>query len=162
MRHLYGFLLAVAMSAALFFGGGLGVWRIVTVSGASSAPGALALTGTRGLLPIAALLATGLLLGILLTGPRVSPLATGLPGLVLLGWSVLLVLRGKYALRFVPLPASHFAAGFSAMLSSGALGLLGAVMLIPLLRPSRWRRTADYDDDIDDDIDVPAVLGLVP
>jgi hypothetical protein len=163
MRHLYGLLLALALAAALFFGGGLGVWRIVTWPASGSAPGSLTLTGPRGLLPLAALLGTGLLLGILLTAPRVSPFGTGLPGLVLLGWSALLVLRGRYALRFVPLPASHFGAGFGAMLSSGVLGLLGAVMLVPLLRPSRWRRWPGYDDETDiDDLDVPAALGLIP
>jgi hypothetical protein len=163
MRHLYGFLLALVLSAALFFGGGIGVWRIVTEPAAGRTPSAFTLTGMHGVLPLAALLGTSLLLGILLIAQRASPLCTGLPGLALLGWSALLVLRGRYAMRFVPLPASHFAAGFSLLLSSGMLGLLGTLMVIPLLRPSRWwrRPVEDYDAD-EDDIDVPTALGLVP
>lgn len=165
MRHLIGFTLALAMSAALFFGGGLGGWRITTAGTGSAHATWGALTSVHGLLPLGALLATGLLLGILLAAKRVSPLATGLPGLVLLGWSALVVLHGRSALRFVPLHGSHFATGFTALLSTGALALTGAVMIVPLLWPSRWRRRDTYHDDDDfddDDFSVPSALGLVP
>jgi len=157
MRHLFGFMLALVMSAALFFGGGFGVWRIGALHGVAHA-----LTSVHGLLAVGAVLCTGLLLGILLTAPGVSPLAAGLPGLVLLGWSALVVMHSRYALRFLPLPGSHYAAGFTTMLLSGVLGLIGAAMIVPLVVPSRWRRRYVDDDFDDDDVDVPAALGLVP
>jgi len=157
MRHLFGFMLALVMSAALFFGGGFGVWRIGALHGVAHA-----LTSVHGMLAVGAVLCTGLLLGILLAAPGVSPLAAGLPGLVLLGWSALVVMHSRYALRFLPLPGSHYAAGFTTMLLSGVLGLIGAAMIVPLVVPSRWRRRYVDDDFDDDDVDVPAALGLVP
>jgi hypothetical protein len=163
MRHFTGFLLALAMSAALFFGGGWGIWRIASahVAGGPFAGGHV-LTSVPGLLAVGAVVGTGLLLGIVLAAPAVSPLAPGLPGLALLGWSGLMIAHSSYALRFVPLPGSHYAAGFTSMLLSGALALVGAAMIIPLLLPSRWRRRYIDDEFDDDDIDVAAELGLVP
>jgi hypothetical protein len=163
LRHITGFILALAMSAALFFGGGWGIWRIASAHGAGSPLGdGQALTSVPGLLAVGAVVGTGLLLGILLAVPAVSPLAAGLPGLGLLGWSGLVVAHSRYALRFVPLPGSHYAAGFTSMLFSGALALAGTAMVVPLLVPSRWRRSYVDDEFDDDDIDVSAELGLVP
>ena len=72
-------------------------------------------------------------------------------------------MRGKHALTYVPMAGSHYAAGFALMLTSGALALLGVMMVIPLFVPSRWRRAeSEVDDFNDDDIDVPSQLGLVP
>jgi hypothetical protein len=160
MRHWFGLILALDLSAALFFGTGWGVWSLARTHGTLS-PHTLA--STHGLLVVGALVGTGLLLGILLAVRAVSPLGTGLPGLTLLGWSALVMVHSRYALRFMPLPASHFAAGFTVMLVSGVLALAGAAMIIPLFVPSRWRRRRPYDEEYDeDDIDVPAVLGLVP
>jgi hypothetical protein len=163
MRHFTGFILALAMSAALFFGGGWGIWRIASAHRAGDLlGGGQLLTSIAGLLAVGAVVGTGLLLGILLAAPGVSPLAAGLPGLGLLGWSALVVAHSRYALAFVPLPGSHYAAGFTSMLLSGALALVGAAMIVPLLLPSRWRRRYASDEFDDDDIDVSAELGLVP
>ena len=88
MRHVVGFILALMLAAALFAGGGWGTDMIRAVqhdgTGLSSMTGALALAAVAG---------TGLLLGLLLVVPAVSPLAAGLPGLALLGWTGLLVAR---------------------------------------------------------------------
>jgi hypothetical protein len=163
MRHLIGVILALAMSAALFFGAGLGIWRITALSGSASGLGVGALGSTTNLVPLAALLGAGLLLGVLLLVPRASPLGTGLPGLLLLGWSGWLVVRGKHVLTYVPMAGSHYAAGFTAMLGSGVLIFLGLAMIVPLFVPSRWRRATTEVNDFDGgDIDVPAELGLVP
>jgi hypothetical protein len=162
MRHFAGFILALVMSAALFFGAGWGVARIIALHGTNhglaTAP---ALTSLHGLLAVAAVAGTGLLLGILLAVPGISPLATGLPGLALLGWSALVVLGNRDSARLLPYPGSHYAAGFSFLLLNGMLAVLGAAMIIPLLIPTRWRRPGAYADDYDDDdIDVTAALGL--
>ena len=164
MRHLFGVLLGLAVSAALFFGVGYGVNRIIALRGTVTSAGAQhALTSTHGLIAIGVLVATGLLIGILMLVP-VSPLATALPGLALLGWSALVVLHNRYAARYFPLPNSHFGQGTSFLLFSGVLAMLGAIMIIPLFVPSRWRGRGSYLDDIDEDEDVSVehALGLVP
>jgi hypothetical protein len=157
MRHLFGFVLALAISAALFFGVGLGIWRISALGRSADGLSLSALGTTANLVPLAALLGAGLLIGAALLIRRASPLGTGLPGLALLGWSGVLVMRGRHVLAYVPMAGSHFGAGFAVLLGSGALALMGAVMIIPLFLPSRWRRA-----ELDDYIDIPAELGLVP
>lgn len=141
MRHVFGFILALVLAAALFAGGGWGVDRVGSLQRDGSS-----LTGMSGLLALAALLGAGLLLGILLVAPGASPLAVGLPGLALLGWSVLLVVSSSRAERLIPLPGNATSAGFRTLLTSGVLALLGMAMVIPLFMPSRWRRRAEADD----------------
>jgi hypothetical protein len=164
MRHLVGLVLALALLAALFFGAGGGVEKIIELRGPVTATGAShALTSPQGLVAVGAVAGTGLLLGLLLAVPQVSPLATGLPGLVLVGWSALVVLHSRYVLRYLPLASTHFAAGINYLLLNGVLALLGVTMLIPLAVPSRWRRRRlEADDEESDDIDVRAALGLIP
>ncbi len=163
MRHLAGLILALVLAAALYFGAGWGVERVIALRGDITSHGAQhALTSPAGLFAVAAVAGTGLLLGILLAAPGVSPLATGLPGLVLLGWSVLVVIHSKYALRYVPLPGSHFTAGITYLLFNGMLGLLGAAMIVPLVVPSRWYRRSAYLEDEEEEYDVQRELGLVP
>jgi hypothetical protein len=153
MRHVIGFILAAVMSAALFFGAGWAVSR--TLPGQLTHQAGLS---THAALALAALAGTGLLLGILLVAPIISPLAAGLPGLILLAWSGLLVVSTGHALRLIPLAGTVYATGFTTLLASGMLGLAGAVMIVPLFIPSRWRRR-DNDDD-DDDISMPEAIGL--
>ena len=163
-RHFVGFLLALVLLAILFFGAAWSVGRIVVLRGAVTATGTQhVLTSSRGLMAVGVLLATGLAIGILLAVPAISPLATGLPGLILLGWSALVVMHSKYAVRYLPWPGSHFGTGLTYLLFNGVLGLLGAMMIIPLVVPSRWRRRYDYvDADEDDERSVQTALGLIP
>jgi hypothetical protein len=160
MRHLLGLVLALATSAALFFGAGLGIWRISALGRSVTGLALSALETSANLVPLASLLGAGALVGVILLAPRLSPLGTGLPGLVLLAWSGMLLLRGKHALTYVPMAGSHYAAGFGTLLGSGALALVGVVMTIPLFLPSRWRGANSDPDGYD--IDVPYELGLVP
>jgi hypothetical protein len=153
MRHLFGVLLALVMAAALFAGAGWGVAKATSLHASGSS-----LTSTHGLIALAALVGVGLLLGVLLAVPQVSPLATGLPGIGLLGWTALLVVSARRAEQLVPLHHHTFAIGFGAMLTSGVLALAGAVMIVPLFVPSRWRRP--YIDD-DDYADEPSSIGLM-
>jgi hypothetical protein len=168
MRHFTGFLLAIVMSAALFFGACWGIARMIALHGAGDGLGpAHVLRSVHGLEDVGAVIGAGLLLGILLVVPRVSPLAAGLPGLVLLAWSGLLIAHSSYTLRYLPLPGTYESTGLVYLLTHGVLVLLGAAMVMPLLVPSRWRRMYDDDDDDDADLDdedfsVPAALGLVP
>lgn len=140
MRHVFGIVLAVGMAAALFFGAGWGVARIIALHSRG-----VGLTSTHGLAAVAVMLGTGLLLGILLAVPGISPLGAGLPGILLLGWSALFVVKAGRATRLIPLQGHAFAAGFGSMLATGVLALAGATLVIPLFVPSRWRRRSDED-----------------
>jgi hypothetical protein len=163
MRHFVGVLLALAVAAMLFFGAAWGVARILALRGTVTGTGtAHALTSASGLTAVGLVVATGLVIGILLVARPVSPLATGLPGLVLLAWSAMVVVHSKYAGRYLPLPGSHFAEGFTYLLFNGVLALLGAVMIVPLAVPSRWRRHDSYVDDRGDEFSVHEALGLTP
>lgn len=152
MRHLFGVVLAMVMGAALFLAAGWGVAEIAALHARGTV-----LTTTSGLAAVGAVLGAGLLLGILLAVPAVSPLAAGLPGIVLLGWSALLLVSARRATRLIPLPGHAFAAGFASLLTTGVLALIGAVMVVPLFVPSRWRgRPAEFDY-----ADEPSDIGLL-
>jgi hypothetical protein len=144
MRHVTGFILGLVLAAVLFAGGGWGVGRIMFLQRST-----IALDSTFGIQALAALAGAGLLLGILLAVPAVSPLATGLPGLALLGWTVLLVVSASQALRLIPVHHGSIASGWQLLLTNGVLAVLGAAMVVPLFVPSRWRRRARDDDDDD-------------
>lgn len=165
-RHLVGLVLALGTLAILYFGTAWAVGRIIVLRGGVTALGTgQALTSTRGLMAVGVLAATGLAIGILATVPAFSPLATGLPGLILLGWSALVVEHSRYAVRYLPLPGSHFTTGLTYLLFNGVLGLIGAMLIVPLLVPSRWRsRRMDYvDDEVDgEDRNMQTALGLIP
>jgi len=154
MRHLIGLLLAIALAAALFLAGGWGAEHFAAVAAHRTS-----LPGRTGLIALAAMVGTGVFLGILLVVPAISPLATGLPGLALLGWTALLALSPHRALAWIPLQGHAVGAGFRVLLLTGTLALLGAAMIIPMFLPSRWR-TGYYDDDVDV-IELPEPTGLV-
>jgi len=148
MRHLAGFFLAVALAAAIFFGatwGYLRLLRVPVVNGAAAtlpASGGSLLHDKNVLLAFAALAGVGLLAGICVAAPLISPLAAGLPGLGLLAWTVLYLTNVGRAVRYIPLKADAFGDGFEAMLFNGMLAAAGLALIIPLFIPSRWRRRA--------------------
>jgi hypothetical protein len=146
----------MAMGAALFFGGGWGIARIMAMHARGTN-----IATAPGLIAVAAVLGTGLLLGILMAAPGISPLGPGLPGLGLLAWSALLVLSARRALQLIPLQGHSYAAGFGSMLATGTLALVGIMMVIPLFVPSRWRRGYSAEDD-EDYVDMPTAIGLIP
>lgn len=152
MRHFVGFLLALVVAALLFVAAGWGVGRLTTAGTHH-----LSLTSTHNLAAFGAVAVAGLIVGILLAVPAVSPLATGLPGLALLAWTVLLIASSRRATRLIPLHTHSYAAGFSTMLTTGVLALAGAVMIVPLFVPSRWR-SRFYEDDFSS---VTSSLGLM-
>jgi len=155
MRHLIGFLLALILGAALFLGAGWGFAHLTAI-----AAHGLSLTSRTGLMALAVLAGTGLLVGLALAVPAISPLTAGLPGLGLLAWSGLLVARAHQALSWVPLQSHSSGTGFRALLVSGVLALLGAAMIVPLFIPSRWRG-AHRPDAGEEDSELPTASGLL-
>jgi hypothetical protein len=153
MRHFVGLILALALAAALFFGGGWGLTHILSLAHASSG-----LPDRTGLIALACMLGTGLLLGILLVVPAVSPLATGLPGLALLAWTAYMIVSYQRAVSWVPWQATGYGAGFKDLLVAGVLAMLGIAMVIPLFVPSRWYRFAPEEET---GSGLPAATGLL-
>jgi len=155
MRHLYGVVLAVLLAAAVFFGAAWGYSLVIDGVGASGAANSGRPQADGGGLPAAGgslflnghvmlggslMLAVGLAIGLLMVLPRVSPLAAGLPGLVLVAWTALYVSDVREAVRLIPLPTHGYGVGFELLLFDGLLGMAGLAMIVPLFVPSRWRR----------------------
>lgn len=161
MRHLTGFILAIALGAALFFGAGWGFTHLTSLAVEGTA-----LTTATGLIALSALAATGLFLGIVIAVRAISPLASGLPGLVLLAWSALLAVREHQALRWIPLQGHAYGAGYRSLLVSGVLALLGAAMIVPLFIPARWRAASGEGiegiDEDESDLPVTELLSAPP
>lgn len=163
MRHLYGIALASVTTLALFFGGAWGYARLLRLpapqeqASALPAAGGSLLSNTNVLYALAALAATGLLIGIGVAAPRISPFASGLPGLFLICWTGLYLTNVSRATELIPLRSHAFGAGWEGLLFSGTLGELGLAMIIPMFVPSRWRKrrddeakTAEADDFLSD------------
>ena len=138
MRHLIGIILAIVMTAALLCGATWGYVRFLAQSSRLPA-GVSLLSDHHALFALGALAGTGLLAGILIAAPRISPLAAGLPGLLLLGISVVYLVSVRRADELIPLRSQVFGAGFETLLARGLLGAAGLAMIVPLFVPSRWR-----------------------
>ncbi len=161
MRHLYGAALAVILTAVMFFAGAWGYLQLLKLpvppgqANALPAGGGSLLSNSTTLLALAALIATAVLVGVLAVVRWFSPLAAGLPGLLLLAWTALYLVSVQRAVSFIPLRSHSFGAGWEGLLFNGILGAVGAVMVFPLFIPSRWRepRRAESDaftSDVDD------------
>jgi hypothetical protein len=152
VRHLYGTALAAGMMLVMFFGGAWGYLQLLKLPvppGQTSAlpeGGGSLLSNSTALLALAVLVVTAVLAGLLAVIPRISPLASGLPGLLLLAWTGLFLVSVRRGVALIPLRSHAFGAGWEALLFNGILGAVGAVMIFPLFIPSRWRsRQADAD-----------------
>jgi hypothetical protein len=144
MRHLIGVALAIVMAAAVFFAASWGYLKLLigpAKGGVLPAGGGSLVHDHAVLEGFGALLAVGLLAGILMALPMVSPLASGLPGLALLAWTGLYLFSVRRAVQYIPLKSHPYGTGFEAMLFDGVLALAGLAMIIPLFVPSRWRRS---------------------
>ena len=149
MRHRIGIVLAIVMTGVLFFAGSWGYLRLLRLpapaaplSGLPAGGGSL-LSFHGALAALAAVAATGMLAGILIAAPRISPLAAGLPGLLLIGWTALYLASVRHAVELIPLKSYPSGAGYEAMLFNGILGAAGLAMIIPMFVPSRWRTRDD-------------------
>lgn len=150
MRHVIGIGLAVGLAAAVFFAASWGYLRLLRIpvvnGGASTLPaqGGELLHNTNVLYAFAALAGTGLLAGIFIAVRQISPLAAGLPGLVLIAWTVVYGFSVRRAVHYIPLRGDTYGTGFEAMLMNGVLAAAGLALVVPLFIPSRWRgRPAD-------------------
>ena len=161
MRHLYGTALAVIMTAVMFFAGAWGYLQLLRLpvppgqANALPAGGGSLLSNSTALLALAALVATALLAGVLAVVPWFSPLASGLPGLLLIGWTAVYLASVRRAVEFIPLRSHSFGAGWEGLLFNGILGAVGVVMIFPMFIPSRWRGPARgerdaFTSDVDD------------
>jgi hypothetical protein len=145
MRHRIGIILAVIMTGVLFFPGAWGYLRLLRLPARADqlsdlpAGGGSLVSEHHVLLALAAVAGTALLAAILIAAPRISPLAAGLPGLLLLGWTGLYLASVRQAVDLIPLRSDPFGAGFEAMLFNGVLGAAGLAMVVPMFVPSRWR-----------------------
>ena len=155
MRHLVGIGLAVVISAAIFFGGSWAFYRLITRNLGSEwslpAGGGNFTSNSVVTSGLAAMAGVALLIGLALVIRWVSPLATGLPGLVLLAWTALYVTSPERAVHYIPLKAHNFGLGFAGLGTTGILGAAGVVLVMPLFFPSRWRRPVVEDVDLEDD-----------
>ena len=156
MRHRIGIVLAVIMTGVLFFPGAWGYLRLLRLPAPADqlsdlpAGGGSLISEHHVLLALAAVAGTALLAGILVAAPRISPLAAGLPGLLLLGWTGLYLANVRQGVDLIPLRSDPFGAGFEAMLFNGVLGAAGLAMIVPMFVPSRWRTrplTGAVDDE---------------
>ena len=129
MRHLYGVALAVILAAAVFFAASWGFLRVtttrITETAGMPAGGGSLLHYHTILQGGGALLGVGLLLGLLMVVPWVSPLASGLPGIALLAWTGLYLMDVKDAFRLIPLKKYTYGAGFEDLLTTGLLAAVG-------------------------------------
>lgn len=160
MRHLLGVVLGVIAGAALFFGAGWGVAKLVAINGSGDK-----LTTLHGGEALGAVGGAALLIGLLIVIPRVSPLAAGLAGLAALGYTAWWVWNPRQAIGHIPLRSSTEATGFAIILTSGLLGVIGLIAVLTLFIPSRWRSYGPdaYEEDIEDgpeaDITATGLLG---
>ncbi len=143
MRHLIGVALAIVLAAAVFFAASWGYLKLLigpAKGGVLPAAGGSLIHNHAVLEGFGVLLAVSLLTGILMAVPWISPLASGLPGLVLLAWTGLYLFSVRRAVQYIPLKSRSYGIGFEALLFDGVLALVGLAMIIPLFVPSRWRR----------------------
>lgn len=145
MRHVIGIAGAIGLATAVFFAASWGYLRLLRIpvvnGGASTLPaqGGSLLHDANVLYPFAALAGTALLAGVFIAVPKISPLAAGIPGLVLIAWTAAFGINVRRAVQDIPLRGDAFGTGFEAMLMNGLLGAAGLALVVPLFVPSRWR-----------------------
>ena len=110
MRHLIGVALAIVMAAAVFLAASWGYLKLLSGSARGTLPaGSGSLIHNHAVLEgFGVLLAVGLLAGILMVVPMISPLAAGLPGLALLAWTGLYLFSVRRAIQYMPLKSQTY------------------------------------------------------
>ncbi|MEQ4718379.1 hypothetical protein ABN273_18485 [Nonomuraea sp. B19D2] len=135
------------VTAAVVAGGGWAVQQVVG-NAAANPP-----DSQKMWIALGAMAAIGLVFGLVVAG-RISPLATFVPSMVLLAWTVVYALDMNRALSLIPSEPSvnqlirDVGFGAKTLLTTGVFALLGVALFIPVLMPSRWSRR---DDELDED-----------
>ncbi|MFC4585978.1 hypothetical protein [Sphaerisporangium corydalis] len=141
MRHFLGLLIGVVVTAVLLAGAGWASQDAVRglAGGATVDP----INDSKALIGLGAMLLAGLVLGLVVAG-RVSPLATFVPSMALLAWTVIYALDTNRALGLAPVdPAMNpmivqAGRGMQDLLGRGIFAMLGIALFVPVLMPSRW------------------------
>lgn len=147
MRHVAGVLIGVVVTGVLLFGGGLAVQRALAASVTPTVTG-----DSRLWIALAAMALVGVVLGLVIAA-RVSPLATFVPSITLLSWTVVYALDMTRGLSLIPdEPTMHelllnAGEGQRTLLTTGVFAMLGIALFIPVLMPSRWARREEYDEE---------------
>jgi hypothetical protein len=148
MRHFFGFLVGVVVAAGLLAGGGWAAQEMGRGVSENLDP----VSDPRMLIALGVTVLLGVLVGLPLA-MRTSPLATFVPAVALLAWTVVYVLDVSTATGIVPTGAAVHpelalaGKGMITLLSTGVYGLLGTAMFIPVLMPSRWAASPRDEED---------------
>jgi hypothetical protein len=151
MRHVFGLLGGILLTAALLLGTG---WAGQGIAQQAVGQSAL-LERPQALIGLGVMAVAGLLVGLVLA-TRVSPLAVFVPSIVLLAWTVVYVLDVNRAMSLAPVAASlpqdviRAGHGMRSLLASGVYLMMGIALFVPVLMPSRWAGPEDEDDDYDE------------
>jgi len=152
MRHVAGVLVGLVVSAVLLFGAG---WA-VQEAGASLASLPPAESGSKTWIALGVMAGIGLLVGLVVAG-RASPMATFVPSMVLLAWTVVYALDVRRAMGLVPDdPTFHevllqAGRGMGLLLTTGVYALLGVLLFLPVLMPSRWAPRFRDDEEYEEE-----------
>ncbi|MFC6087109.1 hypothetical protein [Sphaerisporangium aureirubrum] len=163
MRHFLGLLLGIVMTAVLTAGAGWASQDVMRglVSTAGGAAAVDPVRDTKALVAIGAMVVAGLLLGLVVAG-RVSPLATFIPSMVMLAWTVIYVLDVTRALGLAPTDPTmdpnivQAGKGMQDLLAKGVFAMLGLALFIPVLMPSRWAGRHDAEEPYEEEPVEPA------
>ncbi|MFC4530660.1 hypothetical protein [Sphaerisporangium dianthi] len=162
MRHFLGLLLGVIVTAVLLAGTGWASQDAARGLVAGAAAAVDPVRDTTALVGLGAMLVAGLVLGLVVAG-RVSPLATFVPSMALLAWTVIYTLDVHRALGLAPTDPSmnpmivQAGKGMQDLLGKGVFAMLGIALFIPVLMPSRWAgRRRDLDDGYEEESPQPA------
>ncbi|MFS1299443.1 hypothetical protein [Streptosporangium longisporum] len=159
MRHVLGLLTGLVVTAVLLLGAG---WATREAGATLFLPdpdpsAAWPESGPSTWIALAAMAGIGLVVGLVVAG-RVSPLAAFVPSMVLLAWSVVYALDARRALALAPHDAASPEAllqagrGMGLLLTTGVYTLLGVLLFLPALMPSRWTsRPRDEEEYADPD-----------
>jgi hypothetical protein len=139
LRHIFGVVMGILVAPALLWGSGWGFVRAGELKAQS---------GANLFVALGAMAAAGLVLGALMVAQWASPLATLLPGLGLVAWTIVYAVNPGRAGLELPF-GDDVLRGMETLLVTGVYGLLGLALLIPTFTPSRWRAKALSERDAD-------------
>jgi hypothetical protein len=140
VRHIFGFIVGILVGPAMLWATGWGVMRATELRGQ---------TGANLYIAIGAMAVAGLVVGVLMVARWSSPLATLLPGLGLVGWTVVYAVNPQRAALELP-GTDAIQPTMNTLLVSGVYGLLGVALMMPTFHPSRWRAKGAGDRSADE------------